>query len=384
MGVISLVLALLIISMPAGYSSDALFSKIDVPKVSVEKDSERVSSEGLTRYVYGAGLVASVKDSEINYYHSDRIQSNRLVTDSSGVGAVEREFKSLPFGQEISNSGVKYAFATGKELDESELYYFGARYYDSNLGRFTSVDPVKENEPYSYVRNNPMNMIDPSGMDEMSWVDEDVFNSVDENYGSIISEVGSQLSLTDGQIAGIFGSIYSEQLRRDSGGIKETSKKYLRSVMGFMGFEDDLKRTNKYGAGPGHIHRDAALDVWNYYSSHKDMFPKDYIDKPSKSLENIDSAEQNIKYMGILFIKFVRDWNTIGADISNRPGVLSTFYNQGYGSKGISERELIPGGVDIQGVGFGVHSANAGRQFNDNVFFETNIVEPFLLSVMFE
>ena len=159
--VVSLVLVLLMVSMPIGFSSSELFSNVEVPRVSVEKDSERVSSEGLTRYVYGAGLVASVKDSEINYYHSDRIQSNRLVTDSSG--SVEKEFKSLPFGQEISNSGVRYAFATGKELDESELYYFGARYYDSNLGRFTSVDPVPSEPAYQYVRNNPLNMIDPSG-----------------------------------------------------------------------------------------------------------------------------------------------------------------------------------------------------------------------------
>ena len=92
---LSLVFVLLIISMPTGYSSDILFSNVEVPRVDVEKDSERVSSEGLTRYVYGAGLVASVKDSSINYYHSDRIQSNRLVTDPSG--SVEKEFKSLPF-----------------------------------------------------------------------------------------------------------------------------------------------------------------------------------------------------------------------------------------------------------------------------------------------
>ena len=162
---VSFVLVFLIISVTLGYSSDALLSKIDIPKVGVEKDSERVSSEGLTRYVYGAGLVASVKDSSINYYHSDRIQSNRLVTDPSG--SVEKEFKSLPFGQKVSNSGVKYAFATGKELDESDLYYFGARYYDSDLGRFTSVDPVKENEPYSYVRNNPLYYVDPDGKEVM-------------------------------------------------------------------------------------------------------------------------------------------------------------------------------------------------------------------------
>ncbi len=48
--------------------------------------------------------------------------------------------------------------------DESGLHYFGARYYDSDLGKFTSVDPVAENEPYSYVSNNPMGYVDPTGM----------------------------------------------------------------------------------------------------------------------------------------------------------------------------------------------------------------------------
>ena len=181
---LSLVFVLLIISMPTGYSSDILFSNVEVPRVDVEKDSERVSSEGLTRYVYGAGLVASVKDSSINYYHSDRIQSNRLVTDPSG--SVEKEFKSLPFWQKVSNSGVKYAFATGKELDESELYYFGARYHDSNLGRFTSVDPVPSEPSYQYVRNNPMNMIDPSGSLPFGALTEQVaHHTVPKDYGSL-------------------------------------------------------------------------------------------------------------------------------------------------------------------------------------------------------
>jgi len=146
--------------MPIGFSSDALFSNMKVPRVEQVVSEER-EGEGITRYVYGSSLVASVKDSSIKYYHSDRIGSNRLITDSSG--SVEEEFKSLPFGQEISNSGVRYSFATGKELDESNLYYFGARYYDQNLGMFTSVDPVASEPSYHYVRNNPLNLVDPSG-----------------------------------------------------------------------------------------------------------------------------------------------------------------------------------------------------------------------------
>ena len=157
---LSFILLLFIIGMPIGYSSNVLFSKVDIPRVD-NFISPKENSEGVTRYVYGFDLVASVKSGEINYYHSDRIGSNRLVSDSSGD--IEKEFKSLPFGQEIKNEGVRYAFATGKELDESDLHYFGARYYDSNLGKFISVDPVQNNHAYSYVANNPLMFVDPDG-----------------------------------------------------------------------------------------------------------------------------------------------------------------------------------------------------------------------------
>jgi RHS repeat-associated protein len=118
--------------------------------------------EKVTRHVYGLGHVADITNGEITYLHQDRLGSTRLITDSSGE--VVGEFKSLPFGQEIVNDDVRFAF-TGKELDSSGLYYFGARYYDPNVGRFTSVDPVRSNHAYSYVNNNPMNFVDPSGMD---------------------------------------------------------------------------------------------------------------------------------------------------------------------------------------------------------------------------
>ncbi len=56
----------------------------------------------------------------------------------------------------------------GKELDESldlDRYYYGARYYDPELGRFTSPDPISDDwTPYSYVRNNPIMNNDPTGM----------------------------------------------------------------------------------------------------------------------------------------------------------------------------------------------------------------------------
>ncbi|RMG76733.1 MAG: DUF4258 domain-containing protein [Bacteroidetes bacterium] len=69
----------------------------------------------------------------------------------------------------LGNEETKYKFSR-KELDvETNLSYFGARYYDGEIARWWSVDPVPNPEsgltPYHYVRNNPINSIDPDGRD---------------------------------------------------------------------------------------------------------------------------------------------------------------------------------------------------------------------------
>jgi RHS repeat-associated protein len=157
-------LILLIVSMPISYAK-----VVDIPGITSGESEEPEAlrdGPGVKKFVYaGSGIIASIESSEIKYYHQGRM-SNRITTDSDGNK--DKEFKSLPFGQKILNSGVDYAF-TGKQEDESSLYYFGARYYDDNLGRFTGVDPVKENHPYAYVKNNPMNYVDPTGMEEEAY-----------------------------------------------------------------------------------------------------------------------------------------------------------------------------------------------------------------------
>jgi RHS repeat-associated protein len=57
---------------------------------------------------------------------------------------------------------------TGREWDpETGLYYYRARYYDPKVGRFLSKDPVgfaAGPNYYTYVLDNPVNRVDPSGM----------------------------------------------------------------------------------------------------------------------------------------------------------------------------------------------------------------------------
>jgi len=104
--------------------------------------------EGKEVYFYtGGSLIASLKESSLKYQYSRKLGS-------------DFESKTLPFGQPILTNN-RFSF-TGKELDE-ELYYFSARYYDPNLGRFTTVDPVPTEPSYVYVYNSPLNKVDPDG-----------------------------------------------------------------------------------------------------------------------------------------------------------------------------------------------------------------------------
>lgn len=57
---------------------------------------------------------------------------------------------------------------TGRENDGTGLHYYRARYYDPTFGRFVSEDPLGFRAGpnfYAYVGNDPINRIDPFGLD---------------------------------------------------------------------------------------------------------------------------------------------------------------------------------------------------------------------------
>ena len=63
------------------------------------------------------------------------------------------------------NFDVDEYWYTGREFSKDSLYYYRARLYNPSLGRFTSQDPMRSSgNPYVYVGNNPVNFVDPFGL----------------------------------------------------------------------------------------------------------------------------------------------------------------------------------------------------------------------------
>ena len=107
------------------------------------------------------------------------LQTEFLLTDALGStwgladqsGNINTQYKYDIFGttqatgqSSTTNNLLQY---TGRENDETGLYYYRNRYYSPSLRRFISRDPLKETageNEYSYVNNSPTNFTDPLGL----------------------------------------------------------------------------------------------------------------------------------------------------------------------------------------------------------------------------
>ncbi len=132
---------------------------------------EEHRGDELIRYVFRRGKhLSKITPDGTYYYGTDRLGSTTVMFD--GEGSVVWRGDVSPFGELVSSEGsieerVKF---TGKDYDEAAgLYYFNARWYDAELGRFTTEDPARDGlNWYVYVRNNPLRFVDPTGLDAVA------------------------------------------------------------------------------------------------------------------------------------------------------------------------------------------------------------------------
>jgi RHS repeat-associated protein len=131
------------------------------------------SGEVTTYYYLGGKMVAQRKDTTLSYIHQDSLGSSSAASNADGSS--EGSIRYLPFG--LARSGMDTLsddtdkLFTGQRLDfTTDLYYYGARYYNPEIGRFISADTIVPDpmnpqtlNRYSYCLNNPFKYTDPTG-----------------------------------------------------------------------------------------------------------------------------------------------------------------------------------------------------------------------------
>ncbi|MBW7676828.1 DUF6443 domain-containing protein [Chryseobacterium chendengshani] len=120
------------------------------------------------------------------YNYSDHLGNTRLsyLNGPSGIEVLE-ENNYYPFGLKhegynalAGNPAYNYKY-NGKELQETGMYDYGARFYMPDIGRWGVMDNMSEKyspmSPYNYAINNPINVIDPDGNDIylLTWFSSD-------------------------------------------------------------------------------------------------------------------------------------------------------------------------------------------------------------------
>ena len=142
-------------------------------------------------------------------------QGNIIAISNSNAEIINRR-SYTPFG-EIRNiatkEGIQNAlnqtriinrgYSGHEHIDNTELIHMNGRVYDPTIGRFMSADPfiqapedTQSYNRYSYVRNNPVNMVDPSGYSWLSKLADRVVGAALITAGYFLAIIPEPTSLT--------------------------------------------------------------------------------------------------------------------------------------------------------------------------------------------
>ena len=154
---------------------------------------------GSTTEAGGVGGLLMVDDASNGvHFVSYDLNGNVMGVVKAADGTVSAAYEYGPFGELLSSTGSMspsnpFRFSTKYRDNETDLYYYGYRYYSPSLGRWISRDPIEEQgglNLYNFVNNDPVNHWDLWGKEIPS------FDSVDANPSIIIDLIKDELGIT--------------------------------------------------------------------------------------------------------------------------------------------------------------------------------------------
>ena len=169
---------------------------------------ERISDSMTKQFVWGLYidelLEIELADSSKYYPLQDLLYRTNALTDSNG--SITEKYDTDVYGKTLifdasdnpkSNPTCEFLF-TGRRFDtESELYFYRARYYNPELGRFISKDPIGymagSLSLYEYVGSKPIKWVDPMGLEIILGFhanDSHVWVSVDDTATKLTTTYG--------------------------------------------------------------------------------------------------------------------------------------------------------------------------------------------------
>jgi RHS repeat-associated protein len=235
-------------------------------------------------YIFGPGIdnALSMSRNRKNYYYlKDGLNSVTALADSTS--SVVKEYKYSAFGEVVEETGDSSLWNqlmyTSREWEkEWGAYFYRARYYDPQAGRFLNEDPIEfmagDVNFYRYVFNSPVAFVDPNGTD-LGLVSGAIVFSV---------TVAAVYPIAKAAIWNTINMIknYEQTIARN----KERQQQLANNPMEFITTPEGAKLQNDYEKDLSNLRNDAVKWGQSMPNSMSGDYPLEPADLPGEAAKN--------------------------------------------------------------------------------------------------